>query len=785
MAAPRVGFQAQQEKQIDEGTLVDAGKTGIENEGVRSLLQSYPFPTLICDCGTLSILMANEAASLKYGYSVDEFLELTLYDIHPSPLWAALAEFMSRPGNVRKDVWLQRKKQGGLFDVELLAKDLVLEGNRAKLVVVYDVTERVNREKTLEAALEHVRLDKMRSDAVIAAIGDGISIQDRDFRIIYQNEKHREMVGDLRGKYCYTVHLHSNDSENGCPVAVSFATGCPATAERTLHTADGPTACEMTASPLRNAEGEIIAGIEVCRDISSRKRWEKALRESERKLTSLLAALPGMAYRSRNDSDRTMEFVSEGCLDLTGYPGDALVKNREMTYGALIHPGDRDAARERIRDAVHENRIYELNYRIITANGTIRWVWEKGSGVCSPEGNVIALEGFICDVTEHKTLEAKLVHAQKMEAVGELSGGVAHEFNNIVNVIMGFASLMEPAIDKESAAFHYLQQIVTAAERAAVLTGSLLAFSRKNPMKLQPVNLIEVLGRIRKLLKVLIRENIELEVGNRDTELWVMADTGQLEQVLVNLATNAADAMPAGGRITVSVDATMIDDDYLQAHGVGEPGIYAQLTFSDTGHGMDEKTRQKVFHPFFSTKEVGKGTGLGLSIIYGIIQQHRGFISCHSEIGRGTTFTIYLPLVNAIPGEIEAVPREAPILSGHETLLLAEDDPQLRNLVKTLLEDQGYSIIEAFDGDDAITKFRQNHDAIALSIVDVIMPKKNGREVYEEITRIKAGSKILFTSGYPRDVFEKTYILQENLDFMAKPFVAAELLEKIRHVLDR
>jgi two-component system cell cycle sensor histidine kinase/response regulator CckA len=444
----------------------------------------------------------------------------------------------------------------------------------------------------------------------------------------------------------------------------------------------------------------------------------------------------------------------------------------------MQEPGNRFAA-------TRENRQYELSYRITTADSKVKWVWEKGSGVYSPENKLIALEGFISDVTEHKNLENQLRHAQKMEAIGLLSGGIAHDFNNIINVIMGFASLLEMEIDRESPMFSHLKQIFTASDRAANLTKSLLAFSRKQAMELRPVNLNDILHRMQKLFKVLIREDIELKIRSSTDELRVMADAGQLEQVLVNLTTNAVDAMPLGGMLDISVMEINLDQEYKNVHGYGIPGRYALLTFSDTGHGMDEATRQKIFEPFFTTKETGKGTGLGLSIIYGITKQHNGYINCYSEPGKGTTFKIYLPIIDKSTGLTETTTTFLAPQSGVEMILLAEDDSQLRDLTKNVLEGYGYTVIAAVDGEDALAKFAEHGENIHLTVLDVIMPKKNGREVFEEIRKIRHDSKVLFTSGYPEEVFNKDEIESKGMDFIAKPVIPMDLLKKIRQVLDR
>jgi len=281
-----------------------------------------------------------------------------------------------------------------------------------------------------------------------------------------------------------------------------------------------------------------------------------------------------------------------------------------------------------------------------------------------------------------------------------------------------------------------------------------------------------------------LREDIELTLETGELDLPVMVDSGQIEQVLVNLTTNALDAMPDGGRLTIGTTLVDLDDQFIKAHGYGERGRFALLTFSDSGSGIDEMTLQKIFEPFFTTKEVGKGTGLGLAMAYGIIKQHKGYINCYSEPGRGTTFRIYLPLISSKDSPKE-VPVAAPPTRGTETVLLAEDDAQLLEMTKELLCQFGYQVIAAADGEEAVAKFMENKDSIQLAILDVIMPKKNGKEVCQEIIKVKPEIRVLFSSGYPANVLGQGEIMESGYGFIGKPSVPQVFLQKVREVLDR
>jgi two-component system cell cycle sensor histidine kinase/response regulator CckA len=329
-----------------------------------------------------------------------------------------------------------------------------------------------------------------------------------------------------------------------------------------------------------------------------------------------------------------------------------------------------------------------------------------------------------------------------------------------------------------------LQQILEAAERAANLTRSLLAFSRKQAIRPRTVNLNKIVENVEKLLLRLIGENIDLRVELMGTELNVMADSGQIEQILMNLATNAKDAMPRGGSLTIRTDQPVLDNEFIRQHGYGTQGTYARISVSDTGVGIDERTRSRIFEPFFTTKDIGKGTGLGLSIVYGIVKQHNGYITCDSFPDKGTTFNIYLPIIKG-EAENSASADQPPLQRGTETILIAEDDVTVRTLLKKMLEQFGYAVIEAVDGEDAVDKFRKNRKKVRLLILDVIMPKRNGKEVYDLLRKDTPGVKAIFSSGYMSDILHQEGMMEEGLVFIPKPVTANELLRTVRTTLDQ
>ncbi|WP_203473230.1 PAS domain-containing sensor histidine kinase [Dissulfurispira thermophila] len=422
--------------------------------------------------------------------------------------------------------------------------------------------------------------------------------------------------------------------------------------------------------------------------------------------------------------------------------------------------------------------------------GVTYWDWSL-QPIKDASGKVEGLILALLDVTDRKhaedesaMLKMQLAQSQKMEAIGRLAGGIAHDFNNLLTAIIGYGSFLKTNMDKENPLIAYVEQILSSAEKAANLTQQLLTFSRKQIINPKPVNLNEIVKKIEGLLIRLIGEDIELKTKLADEELTVIADSGQIEQVLMNLATNARDAMRHGGTLIIETRLVELTKEYKKTHDVEAPGVYAMVSVSDTGAGMDEKTKERIFEPFFTTKEMGRGTGLGLAIVYGIIKQHNGYINVYSEPGKGTTFRIYIPIAKPELKESEPIALPVPT-GGTETVLIAEDDAEVRKITREVLNNFGYKVIEAVNGVDAINKFRENKDKVQLLLFDVIMPLKTGMEAYEEIRKIKPGIKVLFTSGYPLDVIREKGILETGVSFISKPVLPDDLLRKVREVLDK
>src|SRR3972149_1504174 len=385
---------------------------------------------------------------------------------------------------------------------------------------------------------------------------------------------------------------------------------------------------------------------------------------------------------------------------------------------------------------------------------------------------------------EKEEIENQLRHLQKMEAITQLTSGIAHDFNNMLTAISGNAFILQRKLRMEPELMQCVEDIIYASETAAHLTRRLLTFSRRQVIDIRPASLNHIVSDVNNLLRRIIGEDINLDVKLTETEITILADKGQIEQILVNLTANARDAMPKGGSVSISTEIVNLDSKFTEIHSYGNPGKYALLTVTDTGAGMDEGTKIRMFEPFFTTKEVGKGTGLGLSIVYGIVKQHRGYINVYSEHGIGTTFKLYFPFIASYVSSDFEFGKYMVHMKGTETILLTEDDDKVRILTKRLLEDSGYIVIDTADTEEAISMFMVNKDRIKLVLLDVIMPKRNGKQVYREMASMCPGLKAIFMSGYNEDIIHKNGILDEGSNFVSKPYVPTELLRKIREVLD-
>ncbi len=507
-------------------------------------------------------------------------------------------------------------------------------------------------------------------------------------------------------------------------------------------------------------------------EITARKIAVKALRESEGKLKAVIHALPDMMFLLSREGIH---------LDYYAPDRDLLYVQPETFMGKSIHETlPREAAEKyshHIKEALDSKNMQAFEYQLTIPDEGIQEY--EARMVVSGEDETLTI---VRNITERKNLEHQLLHSQKMEAVGQLAGGVAHEFNNILTALINNTYLLRNMVKEDGNLVTAVDKIFNLSNNAAAITRELLTFSRKQHVQLKPLKLNALLKDTSALLSKLIREDVAFVIKAPHPNPVIMADKNQMEQVIMNLVTNARDAMPHGGSLTIESSIGQIDSTFIETHGFGEQGTYVLLKVKDTGCGMDRETSKKVFEPFFTTKEVGKGTGLGLAIVYGIVKEHKGYILVESIPGEGSIFTLYLP--ESIPMAEKQEDRASLNLEGkNEVILLAEDEPYVRESIRTILEEFNYAIIEAADGTEAINLFIRHRDEIQMVILDVIMPKMNGNETLKKIREIKPDMKAIFLSGYTSDVIEKEKSPARDFTFITKPVSPDNLLTTIQQTL--
>jgi len=510
-------------------------------------------------------------------------------------------------------------------------------------------------------------------------------------------------------------------------------------------------------------------------------RGRAALRASEASYAHLVERAPVGIYRS-SPAGRFLS-VNAALVRILGYDSAADVLRLDMARDVYADPAERQRLLD--RDTYTDREYDEVEATWKRKDGRLLSVQLSVRAVRKGAGEVEYYETFVRDVTEQRRLQQQLVQSQKMEAVGRLAGGIAHDFNNLLTVITSYSDLLLQDLGGEDPKREDVEQVRKAAEGAAALTRQLLAFSRQQVLAPRVVSLSVVVQGVEKMLRRVIGEDVDLVTALDLNVGSVKADVGQLEQVLMNLAVNARDAMPTGGKLTIETANVEHDPDYAREREAALLRRFVMLAVSDTGIGMDEATKARIFEPFFTTKEPGKGTGLGLATVYGIVQQSGGFIWVYSEPGHGTTFKIYLPQVEApLEGRaVGAAPGDLP--RGTETILLVEDAAAVRAVTRQVLERQGYTVLEAAHGAAALQTAAGHPGPIHLLLTDVVMPVLSGRQLADQLARLRPDAKVLYASGYTDDAVVRHGVLEAGISYLQKPFTADSLARKVREVLDR
>ncbi len=741
-------------------------------------------PQVIFELDTdVMITFTNKQALELFGYTEEDMQKgVSAYDLFPDYERGAARD------NIRKTIagergttgyeYTAQRKDGTTFPAIIYTTTIFKDGKHTGFRgILVDITQLKNAE-------EELRERELRYRDLAESMPQVIFEMDEKGTLTFANRQAYKIYGYSEEDFNAGINAWSLVAPQDLPAIKEglrkIAEGGPPTGnEYTAIKKDGSLFPISTHVTRIMKDGCLMGYRGIIIDITERKKAEEALMKSEERFRRYFEVpLIGVAIVS--PEGQWLEVNDKFC-DMVGFSRNELLgmKWQDITPAEDL-PGELASYESFLKGPLDLVAAREKRYR--RQDGAIIDVILSTHCVRKSDGSPDYLMSVIQDITERKHLESQLMHSQKMEAIGTLAGGVAHDFNNLLSAIMGYASLLQMKIDRDSPLHSYVSHILTSSEKAANLTHSLLAFSRKQVIDLKPFVVNDAVEKLHRLLLRLIPEDVEFRIDKAPERLIALGDSGQIDQVIMNLVTNARDAMPRGGKLIISVNYTMIDSGFITTHGFGRPGEYAVITVSDTGAGMDEKTMEKIFEPFFTTKEVGRGTGLGLAIVYGIIKQHNGYIEVDSRPGEGSTFSVYLPLVWLEPMD-EAIDEE--IVGGSETILIAEDNNELRALSVNVLEDNGYKVFAVRDGAEAVEAFRQHQSDIALTILDVVMPKMNGREAFEAIKKLDPSVKVIFASGYTDDIIEEKGMANGKYDFLGKPMTPGTLLKKIREILDR
>jgi two-component system, cell cycle sensor histidine kinase and response regulator CckA len=629
----------------------------------------------------------------------------------------------------------------------------------------------------LSRAVGDVRASQELLQSVIEGMGDPVFVKDANSRYLLINQATAQLFGVTRAgvvgrgaEAVFPPDVARFVQESDARV---LREAVPMTFEETLPTRHGARRFLVSKAPRRDAQGAIIGLVGVARDITDLKQADETIR----RLSTAVGQSPAAVIIT--DPSGRIVYVNRKFTELTGYSSNEVVGENPR----LLKSGTTSVEQYRqLWSTIQSGATWRGEYQNRRKNGELYWASATIAPVKDESGTITNFVAIQEDVTERRSLEAQLRQAQKMEAVGRLAGGVAHDFNNLLTVITSYSQLLLEDMAAADPRRADLQEIQRAAIGAAGLTRQLLAFSRQQVLEPRVLNLNDVLSAAGKMLQRLIGEDVALQLTLAPDLGNVKADPGQLEQVIMNLAVNARDAMPDGGKMTIETANIDLEASYAAQHAVVTPGSYVLVTVTDTGSGMDEPTKARLFEPFFTTKELGKGTGLGLATVYGIVKQSNGYIWVYSELGHGTSFKVYLPRVSdAAAANAEVRPLFTN--GGTETILLAEDASGVRAVAQEILKRLGYTVLVATDGHAALQLARARTDTIHLLVTDVIMPEMSGRQLADRLKEQRPGLKVLFVSGYTDDAIVRHGMLEPGIAFLQKPFTPQTLARKVREVL--
>ncbi len=741
----------------------------------RALFENSSDAILIAEVETQAIRFANPTATQIFGYAESDLCRMCVADLAPkATVGEALSEFdaLARGAKTRSDGMQALRADGTVIVVDVSVAHVSVDGRAMLAGFFRDVTRRTEAERALARSEERYR-------CLFESARDGILILDAETgHIVDVNPYMTDLTGygrdDFIGKALWEIGAFKDAGASKASFAQLQATTYIRYDDLPLATRTGGTVEVEFVSNIYVVGGRRVVQCNV-RDNTVRKRTED---ERRRLMTAIEQADEVVLV---TDVDGAITFVNAAFQTVTGYTrGEVLGKNPRL-----------------LKSGTQGDDFYRALWATLAAGKTWRGrlVNKKKDGslytqdaTLSPvrdhDGNIASFVAVARDVTAALALEAQFLHAQKMEAVGRLAGGIAHDFNNVLSVILSYAEVMREDMKPDDPRRADVEEIEKAGLRAAELTRQLLAFSRRQVLETKVLNPNAAIGGIAKMLRKLLGADIELATLPAD-DLWnVKVDPGQLEQVLMNLAVNARDAMPHGGKLTIETANVTLDEAHSTTHPDVRAGHYVQIAVGDSGLGMDADTQARIFEPFFTTKEKEKGTGLGLATVFGIVRQSEGHIAVESEPGVGTTFRIYLPKFGGAAAPSPAQSEELEAAAGSETILLVEDEDQVRVLARDVLRRHGYVVLDAASAGEALLVCEQHEAPIDLLLADVVLPRMNGRLLAERIATLRPAIKVLLMSGYTDDAVLLRGVLDSDLAFLQKPLTPTSLARKVREVLD-
>ena len=682
--------------------------------------------------------------------------------------------FIFVTGTVGEETAIETLKSG--------ARDYVLKQRLSRLVpsvrrALYEAEERNKRKRTEDILREREQLFRL----IMENTTDLIAVLDVTGKRVYNNRAYQALLGteeSLRGTDSFR-EIHPDDQATiRALFSETVRAGTGKRAEYRLVLPDARIRLiESQGNVIRDVTGAVVNVVMVSRDITERKQSEEALRRSEHWLRTILDTEPACVMLV--DRHGLIEEMNPAGLAMVGAVSESEAIGHPIA--PFIHADERDMFSSKHRDAL-TGASQTFQCRIVTAQGAVRWIEAYVVPFGEDRREPMSVLIVARDITESRKMEAQLQQALKMEAVGRLAGGVAHDFNNMLTGISGHGDLLLRQLTADSPLRRHAEEIKQSCKRCAALTNQLLAFSRNQVLQPKALDISRALLGMESMLRPLIGDEVRLRIHTDAAPTYARVDPSQLEQIVLNLSINARDAMPGGGQLTIET-ATVVLDEASMAHRGMCPGVYLRLSVQDTGTGMDEQTITRIFEPFFTTKEPGKGTGLGLSTVYGIVQQSGGCIEVDSVMGKGTRFLIFFPTMDA-SGRLLSTSNRAPLTTPiSQTILVVEDDPVVRGMIQEVLNLGGYRVLEATHGDEAMALCRHHDGQIDLLLTDVVMPHLGGRQLAEQLHGRYPTMKVLFMSGYMDDAILREVLSRDGTAFLAKPFSPELLEQKIRDIL--